>query len=200
MKATTPTLLPLLRSRTQGDVIAHLVLNPERVHTATEVAGLLGVSVPTVTREVQRLVDAGLLSVVKRGSTRLLTVRTDNPVYRPLADLMAVTCGPVPVLRSLLEQVPGIEEAFIHGSWAARYHGGAGPVPDDIDLFVIGSPDRGLLADAVAEAELALHREVNARRVSRRDWDGDDGSFKATVSPRPTVSVLEPRRAEAASA
>jgi DNA-binding transcriptional ArsR family regulator len=193
MKVATPTLLPLLRSQTQGDIIAHVMLDPERDHSASEIAARLGVSLATVTREVARLVDAGLLAGTKRGNTRLLRVQTDNPVYRPLADLMAVTFGPVPVLRKLLTDVPGVEAAFVYGSWAARHAGVPGPVPGDIDLLVIGSPDRLLLDSAVEEAERTLRREVNTRRLTKAAWDADEGSFKSTVSARPMVEVVNNR-------
>jgi DNA-binding transcriptional ArsR family regulator len=190
MKVAAPTLLPLLRSQTQGDIIAHVMLDPERDHSASEIAASLGVSLATVTREVARLVDAGLLAGSKRGNTRLLRVQTDNPVFRPLADLMAVTFGPVPVLRRLLADVPGVEAAFIYGSWAARYAGVPGPVPGDIDLLVIGSPARLLLDDVVEEAERTLRREVNTRRLTMAAWEADEGSFKSTVSARPMVEVV----------
>jgi DNA-binding transcriptional ArsR family regulator len=194
MKVAAPTLLPLLRSQTQGDIIAYVMLDPERDHNASEIAGRLGVSLATVTREVARLIDAGLLIGVKRGNTRLLRVQTDNPVYRPLADLMAVTFGPVPVLRKLLADVPGVEVAFIYGSWAARHAGVPGPVPGDIDLLVIGSPDRLLLDGVVEEAERVLRREVNTRRLTMVAWEKDEGSFKSTVSARPMVEVMSNRK------
>jgi len=63
-------------------------------------------------------------------------------------------------------------------------------VPDDIDLLVIGDPDRHVLADAVAAAESVLRREVNVRRVTATAWATDDGSFKQTVLSRPVVDVI----------
>ena len=50
-------------------------------------------------------------------------VRLRPPVSRPLTDLLAVTYGPLPVLNDLLAGVEGITQAFIYGSWAARYLG-----------------------------------------------------------------------------
>jgi DNA-binding MarR family transcriptional regulator len=66
MKATTPVLLPLLRSKVQGDVIAFVMLDPDRDHSASEIATSLEISLPTATREVARLVDAGLLSSTRK--------------------------------------------------------------------------------------------------------------------------------------
>lgn len=47
--------------------------------------------------------------------------------------------------------------AFNYGSWAARYAQHSGPVPNDIDLLVIGEPDRHLLGDALEKPESVLH-------------------------------------------
>ncbi len=63
-------------------------------------------------------------------------------------------------------------------------------MPDDIDLLVIGNPDRHALADAVAEAETVLRREVNVRRVAAAAWANDNSSFKRTVLSRPVVDVI----------
>lgn len=190
MKTASPTLLPLLRSRSQGDILAVIMLDPQRERSLTEIAGESGTSVSTVVREVARLEEGGFVATMRRGNTRLVRAVTDSVVYKPLADLLAVTFGPAAVLRTALAEVPGIERSFIYGSWAARYAQRSGPVPDDIDLLVIGNPDRHVLADAVAEAETMLRREVSVRRVTAAAWSRDDGSFKQTVLSRPVVDVI----------
>ncbi len=190
MKTASPTLLPLLRSRSQGDILAAIMLDPEHDRSLTELAQETGVSVATVQREVARLEEGGLVTTTRRGNTRLVRPVTDSVIYKPLADLLAVTFGPVPILRAALEEVPGIERVFIYGSWAARYAQRGGPVPNDIDLLVIGKPDRRRLADAVDAVEGVLRREVNVRRVTPDAWDRDEGSFKQTVLSRPVVDVI----------
>jgi DNA-binding transcriptional ArsR family regulator len=160
MKTASPTLLPLLHSPSQGDILATILLDPEHERSLSEIAEETGVSVATVLREVGRLEEGGFVTTTRRGNTRLVRAVTDSVVYRPLAGLLAVT--------------------FIYGSWAARYAPQSGPVPNDIDLLVIGNPDRHVLADAVAEAERVLRREVNVRRHPRRMGPGR-GSFKKTV-------------------
>jgi len=190
MKTASPTLLPLLRSRSQGDILAVIMLDPQRERSLSEIATEAGTSVSTVQREVARLEEGGLVTTTRRGSTRLVRVVTDSVVYKPLADLLAVTFGPAAVLRTALAQVDGVERAFIYGSWAARYAQRAGPVPGDIDLLVIGDVDRHVLADAVAEAEAVLRREVNFRRVTATAWADDNSSFKQTVLSRPVVDVI----------
>lgn len=115
MNEGSPLLLPLLRSRAQGEIVAWLVLHPEQEFSLVEIARSVGVSAPTVMREVDRLADAGLIRQSRRGNQRLVQAETKNAVFAPLAQLMAVTFGPVPVLRELLAPIAGIREAHIYG-------------------------------------------------------------------------------------
>jgi predicted nucleotidyltransferase len=52
------------------------------------------------------------------------------------------------VLPEALCAVEGIEKVFVYGSWAARYHGEPGPVPNDVDVLVVGDADRDDLDEA----------------------------------------------------
>ena len=191
MKDGSPVLLPLLRSRAQGEILAWIVLHPQEEFSLVEIARWVGVSAPTVMREVDRLADAGLIRQVRRGNQRMVRAETDSVVFAPLAHLMAVTFGPVPVLRELLAPIEGIREAHIYGSWAARYAQQPGPVPGDIDVLVIGTADLDELDAAAAAATTRLGREVSIRRVRPAAWDVATGdAFKATVTSRPMVALL----------
>lgn len=191
MKSASPVLLPLLRSRAQGDIITWIVLHPDRSASLTQIAEATGLSLPTVKREVDRLADAGLIVETRRGNTRLIQAATDNVVYGPLSHLMAVTFGPLPVLQELLADVEGVQEAYIYGSWAARYAGKPGPIPGDIDVLVIGLADPDVLDDIAAHASSDLDREVNIRRVRPASWEAAEGDpFKATILSRPLISLI----------
>jgi predicted nucleotidyltransferase len=59
--------------------------------------------------------------------------------------------------------VSGITAAYIYGSWAARHEGQAGQRPvRDIDVLVLGEPDRDQLYAALSAAEVRLARPVQA--------------------------------------
>lgn len=190
MKSATPALLPLLRSRAQGDVIAWIMLHPDQAFSVKEVADKTGVSHPTASREIDRLAEAGLITEQRVGNLRLVQAATDNPVFAPLAALMTATFGPLPVLSDLLRGAQGIREAHIYGSWAARYAGRPGAVPDDIDVLVIGTMDLDLLDDIASRAGERLGREVNIRRVRPQAWDEGNDPFKQTVLGRPMVELV----------
>lgn len=187
-------LLPLLRSQVQGDLLALLFLHPEQEFSLTEVARLSDVTLSSVHHEVTRLQQAGLVRDRRVGNTRLVRADTSSLLSGPLTDLLAVTYGPRPVLSDALRGVPGVQRAYIYGSWAARYSGVPGPVPNDIDLLVVGTADLDDLEDAVRPASERLRREVNVRRVAPTTWaraeGGQDASaFLATVAAAPLVAL-----------
>ena len=126
MRTAPPELLPILRSRVQGDLLALLYLHPEEEYSLTEIAEAIDASVKAVHHEVARLAPAGLVTARRRGNLRLVRAVTDSVLTGPLTDLLAVTYGPLPVLSDALADVPDLEAAYIYGSWAARYRGARG--------------------------------------------------------------------------
>lgn len=186
----SPSLLPLLRSQMQGDLLALVMLHPEREFSLTELAGLLGASHTSVLREVDRLVGGGILRDRRVGRTRLVAGRTDTAVAAPLTELIAATYGPLPVLSEALAGFAGVREAYIYGSWAARYTGEPGPPPADVDVLVVGDPDPDALFDLAENASRRLLREVSVHRVSEQAWAADtDDPFLTSVRDRPLVRL-----------
>jgi predicted nucleotidyltransferase len=114
----------------------------------------------------------------------------DSPLAGPLTELLLRSFGPRQVLAEELASVAGIEAAYLFGSWAARYAGEEGRAPVDLDVLVIGHPDRDDLDDVAQRAGARLAREVNVTIRSAQWWrEGDDG-FHAEVTRRPLVPLL----------
>ncbi|MER7003367.1 winged helix-turn-helix domain-containing protein [Dactylosporangium sp. NPDC000555] len=186
-------LLPLLRSPLLGELLAWLYLHPEMSCSVTELARQFGVSQSTVSREADQLAQAGLVHEERRGNLRLVRADLTNPLARPLTELLTLTYGPAAVLADLLPSVDGVDEAYIYGSWAARYAGEAGPPPRDVDVLVVGDADEDDLADAARSAEQRLGREVNIHRVSAVAWrSAGDDPFLASVRSRPSYPIVKP--------
>ena len=189
MKARPPPLLPLLRSPLQAEILTRLLLGPERAVSLTELARLTGASLATVQREVERAETAGVVRSERVGPTRLVHADQSSPLYRPLADLLLVAFGPVPVLSEELDGIDGVEEAHLFGSWAARYSGEPGPAPNDVDVLVVGEPDRAEVYDAAERAERRLHRPIQVTFRTVDEWANEDDPFVSTVRSRPLVRL-----------
>lgn len=194
-RGSPPPLLPLLRSRLQAEVLTLILLGPEQEWSLTGLASRAGVSVSSVQREVDRAEQAGVVSSRRLGSTRLVKA-AESPLTAPLAELLLRSFGPRQVLAEELAGIEGIEAAYLFGSWAARYTGEAGRPPADLDVLVIGAPDRDDLDDAAQRAERRLAREVNVT-IRSVDWwrEGTDG-FHADVIRRPLVPLFSEEGAD----
>lgn len=189
MKPRVPLLSPLLRSDTQGVMLAQLYLFPEQERTASELARDAGVSLPTVLRELDRLTTAGFLQERISGRNRYLRANTDHPLFHPVVQILEYSYGPFALLPDLLSGIDRVEQAFVYGSWAARFTGEEGADPNDIDVLVVGNPDRGAMFDIAQQATALLHREVNIRRVSAEQWEASDDLFLRTLHDRPLVPI-----------
>jgi predicted nucleotidyltransferase len=182
-------LLPLLRSRPQVEVLTLVLLNPGQEWSLTSLASHTGTSVSWVQREITRAEQAGVVSSRRLGNVRLVRA-ADSPLTDPLTELLLRSFGPRQVLAEELQDVEGIERAYLFGSWAARYAGEAGRPPADLDVLVIGAPDRDELDVAAQRAERRLAREVNVTIRSSTWWrEGTDG-FHTDVTRRPLVPVF----------
>ena len=145
---------------------------------------------PTVHHEVNRLVASGLFVERRVGRSRVLRANPASRLVGPLTELVRLTHGPLAVISALTEKLPRDVDVFIYGSWAARYEGEAGPEPNDVDVLVVGTVDRVLIDEVASRAEAQLHRDVNVRRVSRRDWTSSvQEPFLSTLRSSPLVDV-----------
>lgn len=181
-------LLPILRSQTQGELLALLFLNPDREFTLSDAARKIGVSIPGLHHEAVRLIDAGLLRERREGRNRLIRAEDNSRIAPALTDLLALTYGPLPVLEREFSEIKGISEAYIFGSWAARYSGASGAIPNDIDVLVVGTASLDSLDEVSDRAEKILEREVNIRRISTKEWM-QDSPFIATIKMNPHVKL-----------
>jgi len=185
-----PPLLPILRSQQQGEILALLLEDPDLELSLTEIAQRTGAPHPSVHREILRAEQAGLVTTRKIGNTRLVRANTDSPYYAGLADVLTRAFGVPSVLAEALQPVKGVAEVWIYGSWAARHAGQAGQRPvGDIDVLVLGKPDRDQLYKALSEAEKRLGRPVQAT-IRGAGWlDTGSGSFHQTVTSRPMLRL-----------
>ena len=192
-------LLTLLRSRAQAEVLWAVLLDPNREWSLTELALLVGASVATVQREIQRAEEAGVVCSRRLGNTRLVRSDPEGVLTAPLAELLLGSFGPKPLLAEVLRDVPGIDAAYLFGSWAARYAGDRGPAPRDIDVLVVGQPDRDALDEVIGSAERRLARPVQVTIRRRSWWNKGDDSFRKEIARRPLVELIGSEHTKAAS-
>ena len=190
MRSEAPPLLPIFRSRTQADLLAWLFLHPEREYSGSDLAERLAVSSGTVHGETKRLIEHGILRARAIGRARLMRPNTDSPLFKPLSDLLLVTFGPRLVVQEEFAHVAGAERVILYGSWAARYEGHGGPMPADIDVMVVGTPDRGDVYAAADRSQARLEIPVNPTVRRPEQWETDADALVVSIKAGPTVELV----------
>ena len=192
MRTAAPALLPVFRSRLQGVLLALILGQPDREWTLEELASSSREPYQTVGNEVRRLQGAGLAVVRTVGRSKFLRANMASPYFEPLAQLVLMSFGPPLVVSEELATLPGVDQAFIYGSWAARYAGEPGPAPNDVDVLLVGVPDRDEAYEAATRAQDRLRREVNVTIRSPDRWENDWDGFTVQVRSSPLLLVPPP--------
>jgi hypothetical protein len=190
MKTTVEaSLLPILRSRGQAEILCAVLANPNREWTLGELAKVSGQSLPTVQREVERAELAALVESRRMGRQRLVKAGPSQ-IAIMLANLLMWSYGPKFVIAEEFAGIKGIDRLFIFGSWAARYHGVDGYPPQDLDVLVIGDANLSDVFRAAHAASNKLQLEVNPKLFSHTWWENKTGSgFRMEIERRPIVEI-----------
>ena len=74
---------------------------------------------------------------------------------------------------------------------AARYRAARGLPPNDIDVLVVGTPDRMAMYAAAERAESRLHRPVNPTVCPPAQWVEQTEPFIREIASKPYVTVID---------
>ena len=189
MSESPPALLPIFRSQNQLWLMGYLFVHADAAISIAELERRTGIPQQTISREVDRLSEAGLLAVRSSGRMRLVAANTGSPYFADLQALLLKAAGPPVVLSEALAEVRGIGEAYVFGSWARRYRGESGPSPADVDVVVIGDADPEAVEAVCIEVGRRLGLEVNAIVLSEGEWEGRASGFLRQLREGPLVQV-----------
>lgn len=176
------------RSRIRRDLLRRLYEAPtSRLHLRALARGA-HTSAGTAARELGRLEAMGLVTRVAEGAQVYFQANTVSPLYAAVFDLVRLTIGSADVIRRALDGLPGVESAMIFGSYAA----GTMTPTSDIDLLIVGSPDRDVLTERLEQAEHDVRRSINEIVMSADELDRrrayDDGLIRS-IDAEPTIRL-----------
>jgi predicted nucleotidyltransferase len=180
--------LRLFRSELQLRMLGLLLLSSQDTWSAPQLTQALAANPVAIHRELHRALASGLLLREPIGKTYVYRAATDSPLYEPLRLLLERTVGVEAELKRALEDVPGLEAAFIHGSFATKKK--LRPT-SDVDLLVLGNVDPHALRRRVRQIEGRLGREIDVMAYTPEEFaalaaDGNSlvrGIIRGPVTP-----------------
>ena len=185
-----PIAMPLT-SLFSSSVLPEIVALIDRLGPLSieELAAHTSASRVTVAREIHRLADLGVASIMPSRNRRLVTL-SDSPSAQKVRDLAVLACGVPSIVATEFGSLEGVLRVVIYGSWAARNAGIPGRLPDDIDVLVIGSVDRDDVFEAAERATTRIGVPVSAQRVSQQVWEERSDAFLHAIQESTTLEVI----------
>lgn len=188
----------LLGSETLYRVILFFLCHPGEATHFRALQRRVRAGVRPLKMALDRLEELGLLRSEGAANRRVYRAVDEHTGWNALRHMVREFAEPADVLREALADVPGIEAAFVFGSFAS---GGVRP-ESDVDLFILGDeiPSRAL-GRGTSESSFVLGRDVNVVRSTRADLArrlAEDSSFIRRVVESPKRWVLGDERTLAA--
>jgi len=185
------TIAAALFTNSQSRLFAWLFGQPERAYHLNELRRLTGLGSASLQRELNRLVEAGLIDAHSVGNLRRFKVNPQSPVYSELVAITRKTLDTVPVLREALRPLlPGLQAAWVYGSVAKQ----TDTARSDIDVMLVGHDL--LLSQVLAAlepAELQLSRKINPNCYSPQEFArrrAEPDSFVNRVLSQPILPLI----------
>lgn len=185
-------LARVLASSALADLVLYFVLHPDGAPHFRGIQRATGIASRSLQHELARLEGLGVLQRERDGRMMRYRRAADPLRWHVFRDLARQFAAPRAVLRTALAEVPGIEAAFIYGSFAR----GDMHAESDIDVFALGDSlkhrdTRLNLARGTLEAAMLLNREVNVTRYTRDKLDARrTGGFLSAVLAGPKTWLV----------
>lgn len=179
-----------LFTTTQQKVLGLLYTHPEKSFYTKEIIRTTGMGVATIKRELDRMLEAGVISMTKIGNQHHYKANAECPIYSELLGIVKKTFGIVDVIKpALLPLAEHISWAFIFGSVAS----GKETSGSDIDLLIIGDVGLKDIASDLYEVQDMLGREINPKIYSKAEWikmKNNKDAFIKEILAKPRMDVI----------
>jgi len=187
-KSVAELLFPLQYRR---KILAVLLMRVGQSFHLRELARMTGVgSAGSLKKELDQLVQAGLLKLQRVGNQTLFSANAEHPVFPELLGLVRKTVGLVDLLQQALQPLAAqIQVACVYGSVAR----GTDTAQSDVDVLLIGDVGFAQVLLALHDTQALLGREINPKVMSLAEWQEKkqaDNSFVQDVLNKPKLWII----------
>ena len=176
---------------TQQKVLGLLYGKPDQSFYANEIARWAQVGKGSLMRELDRLNQAGILTLKRQGNQTHYQANAACPIYGELQSIVRKTFGIGEQLQAALAPLTDhLVWAFVYGSIAkGSDHSGS-----DIDLMLIGENlDYADVMERLLSVEERLGRSINPTIYTPTDWlakKAAGSSFVVRVSEQDKINLI----------
>ncbi len=158
-------LKSLFSSGLRIKILSHFFFHPGETIHVRGLGTALDEPAGTVARELTNLERGGILQSKAIGNQKHYSLNENNAIHEDLRNIFLKVSGASSVIRDVLGRVPGVEIAFIFGSYAD----GRATAASDLDLMIVGDTNEATIAPLIAEVEEHLGRPINYALYPRNE-------------------------------
>ena len=176
----------LISSNLRRKLLTHYFTHPDEKYYVRELAALLNLDPGNLSKELRLFEKEGLFRTEQKGRVKFFKLNPEHPLYPELKQIIFKTEGIEGSLRELVSQFPKIKLSFIYGSYAQ----GKETETSDVDVMIVGNPNRDLLTNKIRDLEQKLRREINFNLYPEPEFNqkrSEKGSFLAQVAAGKTI-------------
>ncbi len=155
-----------LRSKVAIKLLDYYFLNPDAQHYINDLARILGLDPKNTETKLKEFQEKGLLKSEFRGKERYFFLAKDNPILEHYRQIFLKTYGIEKSLKDIMEDIEGLNEAYIFGSYAANKMDSS----SDIDILAVGSHLVLELQRVIAKLQKDIGREFNVTNLSQKEF------------------------------
>lgn len=154
-----------LFKNSKGEILNLFFKDTEKEYYLREIARNLDKEPSHFQKALNSLVKEGVLKDERKGNLRFFKLNKNYPLYEEFKKIISKTLGIEARFKEMINNLTGIEYAFIFGSIAKNKEYSE----SDIDLMLIGQINQDDLIDKVSELEHELKREINYHIYDKQD-------------------------------
>lgn len=145
------------KSKIRARLFSLFFLSKDGEFYLSEIARKIGTSGGTCQRELEKLINLGIVSKYKKYNLVFYKADSSSPCFREMESLFNKSSGLPNVVASALKNIQGIQFSFIFGSYVKKNLNS----DSDIDLFIVGTLDEKVLLKNLRETEKLIGREID---------------------------------------
>ena len=179
-----------LFTTTQQKILGLLYSQDNRSFYFKEIIRLTNMGIATIKRELTRMLEAEILTMIKIGNQHHYQANKNCPIFYELKSIVSKTFGISDIIKSSLTCLSDrIDKVFIFGSVAS----GKESSQSDIDLMVIGDISFAELSKNLYQAQELIGKEINPKVFSEIEWqklNALNDSFIQSINSNPKIEII----------
>jgi len=161
----------LISSKTRIKLLLKFFLNSNNEAYLRGLHTEFGESTNGIRVELNRFLEAGMLSSYTKGNKKYFKANTDHPLFNDIHKILLKYVGIETIIQNVITRLGNVETVYLVGEISK------GSESSIIDLVLIGDVDQNYLINLINKAESMIDKKVRYMVYSQAEWQQHQASI-----------------------